>query len=257
MNDFQVHEVSAAVTFRVARAMPPLPAALDATVETLWRTAADRVAAGGAGRLFNGRVFSIDSLAPDRITGHMTEFRRIVAQMEDPALFPALGIRSLAVCGVVCCADGVAVGRRPPAAIYQPGMWQLPPAGSVDQNALRPDGAIDLAGQLLTELREEIGLDAAAAGPPRPLCLVEHPGSHVCDLGMALTTSLDAAAVLAIHRARGNAEYDPLLVVPYAELAGFVARHRADLVPPARVFLVRLGLLPPAVGLQCSGVGGR
>jgi hypothetical protein len=249
VSEFQVHELAAHVQVRVTRDMPALPAPLDAAIEALWRVAADRVAAGGAGKLFNGRVFSIDTLTPSLITGHMTEYRRIVAQMEDPSLFPHLGVRPLSVCGVLRCADGVAIGRRPPAAIYQPGMWQLPPAGSVDQNAIRADGSADPAAQTLIELHEEIGLAAADVDHPRPLCVVEHPGSHVSDLGMAMTTRLNGAAVLAAHRERGNAEYDPLLIVPFDGLAAFVASHLTDLVPPAREFLARLGLLPVEVSL--------
>lgn len=253
MSEFQVHELAAQIQVRVVRDMPALPPALDATVEALWHAAADRVATGGAGQLFNGRVFSIDTLTPSLITGHMTEYRRIVAQMEDPSLFLRLGIRSLSVCGVLRCADGVAIGRRPPAAIYQPGMWQLPPAGSVDLHAVRPDGIVDLAVQTLIELREEIGLEAADVDRLRPLCVVEHPGSHVSDLGMALTTPLDGAAVLAAHRNQGNSEYDPLLIVPFDKLEYFVAQHRQDLVPPAREFLARLGLLP----VTSSLLGGK
>ena len=134
---------------RVARAMPELPAALDREVERLWQAASQRVAAGGAGRMFNGRVFSADTITPHLVTGHLTEFRRVVAQMERPELFAELGVRSLAVCGVLRCAGGVVVGRRHRAAIYQAGMWQLPPAGSVDAGAVGEDGVVDLRRQLL------------------------------------------------------------------------------------------------------------
>jgi hypothetical protein len=239
-----VHELAAAPRVQVTRGMPDLPAALDATVEALWRQAAARVAAGGAGRLFNGRVFSADRITPDAITGHLTEFRRIVAQMERPDLFGDLALRPLAVCGVLRCNGGVAIGRRPAAAIYQPGMWQLPPAGSVDAGAVGPDGSVDLARQVLAEAAEEIGLPADALASPRPLCVVEHPGSHVSDVGLLLETPLDAAAVLAAHRAAGNGEYDPLRIVAEADLPDVVVAIGARLVPPARVFLARLGLLP-------------
>lgn len=244
MDGFVVHELVPGLVVRVTRPMPTLPSDVDTTVETLWRRAAARVEAGGAGRLFNGRVFSADRISPTAIVGHMTEFRRIVAQMEAPALFPTLGLRPLAVCGVLRCADGVAAGRRPSAAIYQPGMWQLPPAGSVDANALGANGVIDLEKQILAELAEELGLPAGEVAQPIPICVVEHPGSHVCDLGMALATTMDAAAVLAAHRAGGNSEYDPLRVVAFDALAAFVAEAGARLVPPAHVFLSRLGLLP-------------
>ncbi|HEY8289716.1 MAG TPA: hypothetical protein VIG49_10635 [Acetobacteraceae bacterium] len=245
MSDFVVHEVAPDVRVRIERPMPPLAPELDAMVETLWRSAAERVAAGGAGHLFNGRVFSADTIAPDRITGHMTEFRRVVAQMEDPSLGADLGVRPLAVCGVLSCRDGLVVGRRPAAAVYQPGLWQLPPAGSVDQNAVRPDGSTDLAGQLLAELREELGLRADQVSAPRPLCLVEHPGSRVSDLGMTLSTSLDSAAIHATHRASGNHEYDPLRIVPFADVPAFIAAAGRQLVPPARIFLSRLRLAGP------------
>jgi hypothetical protein len=244
VDGFVVHDLVPELEVRVTQSMPLLPSDIDAAIETLWRRAAARVEAGGAGRLFNGRVFSADRITPAAITGHMTEFRRIVAQMEDPSLFATLGLRPLAVCGVLRCVDGVAVGRRPAAAIYQPGMWQLPPAGSVDNHALGADGLVDLAGQVLTELDEELGLPAETVLTPRPICVVEHPGSHVCDLGMELVARLDAAAVLAAHRAHGNNEYDPLRVVPFDALEDFTIEAGDLLVPPARVFLAKLGLLP-------------
>jgi 8-oxo-dGTP pyrophosphatase MutT (NUDIX family) len=243
MDGFVVHPLLAAVRVAVVRAMPALAASLEAEIDRIWDAAQLRMAAGGAGRLFNGRVFSADTIAEAHIGGHMTEFRRIVAQMHRPEMFEALGVRPLAVCGVLRCAGGVVVGRRQPPAIYQAGMWQLPPAGSVDAGALRPDGSLDIAGQLLKELREELGIDAGQVGMPRPLCVVEHPGSHVSDLGMAISTCLDAAQVLAAHGAAGNDEYDPLLVVPEADIAAFVARAGTNLVPPASEFLRRDGLL--------------
>ncbi|HEY1932759.1 MAG TPA: NUDIX hydrolase [Acetobacteraceae bacterium] len=239
MNGFRVHDFCAHPIIRVEHAMPPLDPALDAEIESLWSTASDRVAAGGAGALFNGRVFSADTITPDAIVGHLTEYRRIVAQMERPALFHALRLRPLAACGVLRCADGIVFGRRHASAVYQAGLWQLPPAGSVDANAVRPDGVVDVAGQLRAELREEVGLSPDDVDAPVPLCVVEHPGSHVCDFGMALTTSLNGEAVLAAHRVRGNGEYPTLRIVPLAELPDFVAAFRDEMVPPAPIFLRR------------------
>ncbi len=237
-----VHEVVADIAVRVVRSMPDLPVALDCEVERLWQAACKRVAAGGAGRLFNGRVFSIDSFAPDLVTGHLTEFRRIVAQMERPALFAELGVRPLAVCGVLRCADGVVMGRRHRGAVYQGGMWQLPPAGSVDAEAVGADGSVDLRQQLLSELREEVGLTADMVEEPQPLCIVEHPGSHVSDFGLGLVATLNAGAVLAAYQAGANGEYEQISVIAEAELPAFLAELGETLVPPAREFLIRAGL---------------
>ena len=240
MDGFIVHDLCPDLHVTVSRQMPDLPPALDAEVEALWRTACARVAAGGAGALFNGRVFSADVIAPSAIAGHLTEFRRIVAQMERPALFDVLGVRPLAV----CCADGVVFGRRHAGAVYQADMWQLPPAGSVDAHAVDADGSVAPGRQLLDELREEVGLSPHHVATPVPLCVVEHPGSHVSDLGMALHCRLDGAAIRAAHAGGGNGEYPILRIVPWPELATFIREAVGVMVPPAPMFLRRAGLLP-------------
>jgi hypothetical protein len=243
VNDFTVHELASGLRVQVARPMPGLPQALDAEVERLWHIACARVAAGGAGTLFNGRVFSADTIAPDMITGHLTEFRRIVAQMERTDLHAELAVRPLAVCGVLRCADGVVFGRRHTGAVYQADMWQLPPAGSVDAHAVGADGVVALGLQLLDELREELGLAPDDVDAPVPLCVVEHPGSHVSDLGMALHSRLDGGAIRAAHAGRGNGEYPTLRIVPVQELRHFLAEAGDAVVPPVPVFLARAGLL--------------
>jgi hypothetical protein len=235
VDGWRVHEVADAVRFRVVRPMPELPPALDVEVERLWRMVQEQM----GGRLFNGLVFSADVISRHLVCGHWTEFRRIVAQMRRPEFFQLLGIRSLAVNGVIVGPDGVVLGRRPADAVYQADEWQLPPAGSVDASAAGPEGAVDVLGQFFGELREELGLDAAAVSAPRLLCIVEHPGSRVLDLGIAVTTALSAAAIRAAHAAGGNGEYGALEVVPVAELSTFLARAGGALNGQAEVFLGR------------------
>jgi 8-oxo-dGTP pyrophosphatase MutT (NUDIX family) len=237
LEHWRVYPVAADVRARLVGEAAPLPAGLDTDIEALWKAAQART----QGALFNGRVFSVDVLIPSLLRGHLTEFRRIVAQMDRPDLHEVLRVRPLAVCGVVCCRDGVVLGRRPDRAVYQAGMWQLPPAGSVDAAAVQADGWIDLRGQLFRELQEELGLPGDSIAEVRPLCLVEHPGSHVLDLGFLLRTELSGEAVLA-HTRDGNGEYADLEVVPCAALAARLDRLGDELVPPARLFLHQLGL---------------
>lgn len=143
---------------------------------------------------------------------------------------------------MVQCADGVVFGRRHINAVYQAGIWQLPPAGSVDGHAVDADGTVALNRQLLDELREELGLTANYVDPLR-LCIVEHPGSHVSDFGMALRCRLDGAAILAAHAERGNKEYQTVRILPREALARFVTDTGAFMVPPAPMFLRCAGLL--------------
>ncbi len=238
--DWVIHEVQADVRAQIIRQPPSLSVALQAEIDALWDVAQARTGGG----LFNGRVFSVDEITPGLLSGHMTEFRRVVAQIERPELHDALRVRSLAVCGTLCCATGVVLGRRPAGAVYQASMWQLPPAGSVDAGALRPDGTLDLQGQLFRELDEELGLQPDDVTELRPFSLVEHPGSHVLDLGFLLRTPLSAAAVVAAHSRGGNDEYQDVEVVPFAALSARIGGLDGDIVPAALVFLGALGLLP-------------
>jgi hypothetical protein len=147
--------------------------------------------------------------------------------------------------------DGVVFGRRPARAIYQAGEWQLPPAGTVDGGAARPEGRVDVLATLYAELAEELGLAQDEVHAPRPLCLVEHAipgpgggvGSHVLDLGIALETDLDAAALRARHAAGGDEEYAALTIVKVSELPGFLAREAATMNIQAPIFLARAGWL--------------
>jgi len=227
-----VTDVPPGVQARIVRDMPLLDPALNAIVERHWQAACARHA------LFNGRVFSADRYGPDGLEGHWTEYRRVVAQMADPALRASLGVRSLAVCGALCCPDGIVAGRREAGLVYQPGLWQLPPAGSVDHGSAR-DGGADLRAALLSELQEELGLSADVVTAIRPLCLVEHP-TGVLDLGMQITTGLPGHALLAAHRARGNGEYAELAVVPAADLPGWIAARGGTAAPTLHALLQRI-----------------
>jgi hypothetical protein len=239
VEDGLVHEIAGDAQFRISREMAPLPPALDAEVDRLWDAAQRRM----NGALFNGRVFSADEITPHLVCGHWSEYRRIVAQMERPALYARLGVRSLAVGGVIEGPDGIVFGRRPAGAIYQAGEWQLPPAGSVDPGVAGPADSVDVVGQLFVELREELGLAADSVRGPRLLCIIEHAASHVLDLGIAMRTELTAAQIHAAHIRGGNGEYDPLEVVAPEALAAFLARESRRVNLQAPVFLRRMGLL--------------
>ena len=218
---------------RVVRDMPPLDPALEAVVDRHWQRAQ---AAHG---LFNGQVFTADRVAPPGVVeGHWTEYRRVVAQMADPALFARLQVRGVAVCGVLCGPDGVTVGRREARSVYQAGQWQLSPAGSVDAGAAIPGGA-DWRRALLAALGEALGILEAEVATLHPMCLIQHP-TGVLDIGIRIDTALDTAAILARHEASGDAEYDRLLVQPAHRIFATIEAEGGRLVPSSRLLLQRL-----------------
>ncbi len=234
---WRVYDVGTHIAAHVNAAPPQLSPAVDTEIETLWEAAQART----GGVLFNGAVFSADVISTNCLSGHMTEYRRIVAQIASPALHAALNLRPLAVCGMVRCTDGVVLGRRSMHAGYAPGIWQLPPAGNVDAGAVDADGHIDLKRQMLRELEEELGVGSDDVISMEPLCLVEHPDSHILDLGFLIDLRLDAAALLAAHAAAADRrEYDPLTVVPTAQFVERLIGLGDQLMPTAWLFIDRL-----------------
>lgn len=225
------HDVLETVRVVVARDMPSLAPALEQEVERLWQAACREHP-----HLFNGQVFSADEITPDVIRGHWTEFRRNLAQIYRPELYDDLGVHSLAVNGVIRCREGVLIARRNSRAVYCAGYWQLPPAGSVDQGTARPDGTVDFARQVLEELQEELGLSPDLIVGLTPLCLVEHPGTHVTDFGIEMRTNVSADALLAAHAASGNQEYEEMHALSVVSVLSL----GDDLLPTVPVFLARL-----------------
>ncbi len=222
------YPVSADLEVRVIREMPLLSPKLSEDVDTVWRSEQQRL----SNRLFNGRVFSADVITPRLVTGHWTEFRRIVAQMRRPELHEELGVRPLAVGGIITSPDGIVFGRRPERSVYQAGEWQLPPAGSVDQSCVKPDGEIDFLAMLFIELAEELGITSQQVFDAHPVGLVEHAESHVLDLGIALSTQLSSGEIFALHAALGNGEYDQLVVIEPRDLPAFIAQPNVTLQAP-------------------------
>ena len=210
-------------------AMAELPPDLEARIASSW--SAERARRPG---LFNGRVFCADNIAPERIGGHWTEYRRVLAQMRHPELFDRLRIRGLAVNGLIECADGLVLGRRQAGAIYLPGFWQAPPAGAVEA---RTGLETDLAAQLMAELEEELGLQPVEVEDVRAVAAIEHADSHVVDVGFLLRTTLSFASIETRWRAAGNDEYDALRVVAPDDVARVLSGNEPMLLPSARVLM--------------------
>jgi len=196
-----------AITVRSVRAMPPLSPEVEADVDAIWEGARSTNP-----KLFNGRVFTADTVDADRIEGHWTEFRRVFAQMRAPHLFGALALRPLAVVGVLQTPDGVVVGQRSLDAIYQAGRWQTCPAGSVESR--EGEELVDLEAQVLAEAEEELGIEAAMIKVGRTLVAVEHPGTHIIDVAIALGTDLRLPDILTFWQNCANREYVTLEVLP-------------------------------------------
>ena len=224
-------QVDQATSGTDAADVPGLVADLEAEVEGIW--SAERVRHPA---LFNGRVFSADKIDAACITGHWTEYRRVLAQIRKPTLFTRLNIRPLAVNGLLECVEGLLFGRRQADAIYLPGWWQAAPAGNVEA---RTGDGVDLTSQLFTELQEELGLPPEVIEMIMPVAAIEHALTHVVDVGFLLRTSLSFGDIQRRRQQHGNDEYDLLRTVAPEALEQFLAENGPTLLPSARILIER------------------
>ena len=209
---------------------PALAADLESEVERLWQ--AEQRSRGKP--LFNGHILSATEVGPARIAGRRVEYRCLVAQRARPELFEALGVRPVAVSGILRCPDGVVFGRRARSSAQDPGLWELVPSGGVDMAGIAEAGLIDIRNQMLTELNEEVGLSAGQVTVSAPFCLIEDHESKVLDIGLALTAP---ALTADIHYASSEREYDELAVIPQAGLKHFLEQVGTQLVSVSRMLL--------------------
>ncbi len=248
MERWRTYPVHDDLSFHVIREMPPLTLRVQSEVEREWERALLCHPS-----LYNGAVFTADSITPGRVDGHWTEFKRVVAQIRVPSLAGQIGLRPVSVCGVLLCQpqskpgrgsqSSLIFGRRAAGSLFQPGLWQLVPGGSLDRSSLNATGQPDWRTQVIAELWEEVSVPKAAITRATPLCMVEYPEIHAVELGIALYCQYSDARVIACHRRGGNGEYEELMNVPVDKVAAALASFANKLSPSTSHILARLSEL--------------
>lgn len=220
--------LSPSCTISVTDALPHHTAETESEVTRIWTEACQKTPS-----LFNGCVFSADRVTRTDISGHWTDYRSVLAQMKNPALFPTLRLQPLAVIGLLETPEGYVLGRRHPSSLYQGNFWQSPPAGSIERRG--DSTAVNLGEQLLAEAEEELGLKADSLTVAPPCLIARHPGTRILDIGIPMRTSLSFSAVEACWKNSANQEYDQLALVQPADIKHWL--HRPDLLPTSRALL--------------------
>lgn len=144
-----------------------------------------------------------------------------------------LGLTALGVSGLTRLPSGaLAIGRRAPHMTQYPGCWEAIPSGGVAAARIIPNGGVDVEGQLLEELSEELGV--ATALRVTPLGLVEDLADHVVDLGYIIDIDATEAEL------RAGDEYDAVEVIAPDALHALCANHERPMVPVTGALLALL-----------------
>ncbi len=218
----------------------PLPEEIELRVEEIWQEA-NR----GPGVLYNGPLVSVTDVSPDRLVVRPSEYRHLVAARRDRRLRSALGVRPLAISGLVRVGDAVVIGRRGDHVSYEPGVWELVPSGGIEPGDAR-DGEIDPRDRLLAELAEEAFVSSEAVVGAEPFLLVQDTRDDLFDLALEVVLDIDPAELLDRFERASEAsdrvwEYSRLEVVPVAGLVDWTEGRR--ILPVSRLLLEHRRLL--------------
>jgi len=146
----RVYDFYANACVRVVSNNTTLPNEVEVEIERIWNE--EQSQRGKA--LFNGEILSAMEVSAQEILGCRAEYKHLVAQRIQPTLFEVLGVRPVAVSGVLECSDGLVLGRRAATTTQDAGLWELVPSGGLDPSNVTENAELDYLLQILAELYE-------------------------------------------------------------------------------------------------------
>ena len=193
----------------------------EARVNELWQAALST----SNSRLFNGLVFSADTVKPDCISGSFVEYRYLIAQRMDPRLKQVLNINPVSVMGFLSCKDGVLFGKRPEWVATRPNEWGFLPSSYIKPDVFSHDGCLDYVKSFLVELKNELNIEAQDLNDFSHHSLVVErtlEGDHYA-LVMKADVALSVFSIKNAHLNASEDEYADVVAVHPYELDTFMA----------------------------------
>ena len=206
---------------------------LNSAIEAAWASEKER--RGGA--LFNGKILSAIEISNTEIKAVIIEYKHYLAKKLNPARFSGLKINPIAVSGLLECNDGIVFGKRSNIVTQDAGNWELVPSGGLECVEMSPDIPIDFKGQLLLELKEEVGIDSSFVKNMKTFCYVLDEETFVLDIGISLFCDLDGNSITRAYSKLNEKEYDQLSFVKRDEIFDFVTEKSNQFVAVSKVLL--------------------
>lgn len=226
----------------VKRGLPPAPPSQE-TIDRIERIWADERERRGPA-LRNGRLLSIRQTDDAGFEVWETQYKWWIAQRQFPELFSESTIRPLAVTAFTHLLDAVVFARRASDVTQDAGLWEIPPSGSVDPRRFPNGNAIDIVGQLLSELSTELNIGPSLVLEVQPFALMEDTVENVVDIVFDLRLAPDRAEVERLFRIRAGREYTELDIWRFCDLPEKLERRRGQMSPGAVAILGQRGMLP-------------
>ena len=124
-----------------------------------------------------------------------------------------LGIRPIAVTGILTLEGDVVLARRGPNVTQDATQWELAPSGGLTPAGAIRDVAPSLVGQLVTEAKEELNLDLAPIVSPTLVGLLTDSRTRIFDYAFLCDLSISRSEFTSSFFSRASQEYTDLKLV--------------------------------------------
>jgi 8-oxo-dGTP pyrophosphatase MutT (NUDIX family) len=232
MRDYQTLFISDKYSFRLKQdaVKRELSDATQKAVEEVWQH--EQASRGGA--LFNGQALSLATFDRNGLEAEFVEYKLYLAYLKSPELRDELGLRPLSISCLTKSSDSILVGRREKGMAQYPLWYELAPSGGIDPQSVKKE-KLDIAGQALSELKEETGIDKKDVVAIRPFSLIFDPQTGVYEIAV----EIELTSHMASEPLKPTQEYRSLNWLPPSQVADFVATNKKRIVPLS-VYLLEL-----------------
>jgi hypothetical protein len=188
-------------------------------IQTIWEQEQKR----RGGKLHEGAILSAIAYDNKSLTGQFVPYKYFLAQLFDPSLKRDLKIIPVSLSGITLVGDNLIVAKRAWWVAEYPDCYELAPSGGIrPPNA--EQGFVDMKGQLLSELEDEVGIETSFVKTVRFFSLVRDNKSDGVELLAKIVVK--PCAILS-----SSSEYTQILTVPLCEVESFAEAHAKEFVP--------------------------
>lgn len=225
---FRVFPISKNISVNVEPSQKIFEATLSSDVinevNEIWETAKEK-----SPHLSNEKLFCLKTRKAERLSGEFIEYKYYFAQKKSKNLKEKLRLTPLGVSGCIYIDDSFVMAKRSAYITSYPGFYELVPSGGLNEMHVGLQGVIDFNYQLLTELREELGISQSLVQDTKPFALIFDQQDRVFDLGILISLKIDAAQILPYLKA--NAEYDMPFLLSTKSIESFIVQNFQKVVP--------------------------
>lgn len=196
-----------------------LSAAKKRLIQTIWEQEQKR----RSGKLHEGAILSAIAYDNKSLTGQFVPYKYFLAQLFDPSLKRDLKIVPVSLSGFTLVGENLIVAKRAWWVAEYPERYELAPSGGIrPPNA--EQGYVDMKGQILSELEDEVGIEPSFVKSVRFFSLVRDNKSDGVELLAKIVVK--PTAILSSSR-----EYNQIITVPLTEVENFAESHAKEFVP--------------------------